>query len=116
PVRDLKVTEDDSHFFVFFRIVTPHVEVALGAVWGRAPGPLEPRMLIGRVIDDEFRKNLQATPVRGINELAKIFEVAVFWVNAFVIGDVVAVVLQWRRIKWQQPNAGDAQIFEVVEL
>src|SRR5207248_2408 len=33
-----------------------------------------------------------------------------------IIGDVVAVVAQWRRIKRQQPNGRDAKLLEILEL
>jgi hypothetical protein len=33
-----------------------------------------------------------------------------------IISYVVAVVLERRRIKWQEPDCGDAEIFQILEL
>jgi len=33
-----------------------------------------------------------------------------------IIGDVVAIVTQGRRIKWQKPNRGDTEFLEIIEL
>ena len=36
--------------------------------------------------------------------------------NAGVVGDVVTVVLQWRRVERKQPDRSDAEILQVVEF
>ena len=46
----------------------------------------------------------------------EIVELSVLRMDARVVGDVVAVVLQRRRIKRQQPDRGDPQILKVIEL
>ncbi len=73
-------------------------------------------MLVGRVVDDQLGDDLQAPPVRFLDELAEVLERAVVGMDVGVIGDVVAVVAQWRRIEGQQPDGVDAQLLDVVEL
>src|SRR5271154_6756633 len=77
---------------------------------------LKPAMLIRGVIDYKLDEHLHAALVSGVEELLKVLERAVARVNICVIGDVVAVVSQWRRIKWEQPDTGDAEILKIVEL
>ena len=55
PVRRLEVLEDDPRVAVLLGRVAPDVEVALGAARRRAAGPLEPGMLVGRVVDAPAR-------------------------------------------------------------
>ena len=54
--------------------------------------------------------------VRLADELAELLARAVAGVDAVVVGDVVAVVAQGRRVERQEPEAGDPQVLEVVEL
>src|SRR5262249_12401262 len=51
-----------------------------------------------------------------VQEVLKIFKPAVLWMNVGVVGDVVAVVFERRRVKWEQPNGCHAQVFEVIQL
>jgi len=53
---------------------------------------------------------------RGSHEGPEIGHVAVSGVDVLVVGDVVAVIAQRRGIERQQPQRGDAEILEVVEL
>ena len=73
-------------------------------------------MLIGRVIDNQFRDHPDLPAVRLIDKIAHIVDRAVAWIDAGVIGDVVAVVPQRRRIKRKQPDRGHPQFLEIVEL
>src|SRR5438093_10147434 len=51
-----------------------------------------------------------------VEKRAEIVERSVVRINVEIIGDVVAVVAQWRRIKRQQPNGRDAKLVEIIEL
>ena len=73
-------------------------------------------MLIGGVIDDQLDHHLQAAVMGRIEKLPEIVHGAVVGVHAEVVGDIVAVVAQRRREKREQPQAGDAQVLQVVEL
>ena len=54
--------------------------------------------------------------VRGADERLEVVERAVARMDVPVVGDVVAVVAQRRREERQQPQAGDAEPLQVVEL
>ena len=81
-----------------------------------APGPLEPGMLVGGVVDGEFDHHPNAAGVGGLDEVAEVVEGAVGRVVGAVVGDVVAVVLERLRVERQQPERGDAEVGDVVEL
>ena len=59
---------------------------------------------------------LQAALVRGLQERLEIVQRAVARVDVDVVGDVVPVVFERRRKERQQPETGDAQALQVVEL
>ena len=54
--------------------------------------------------------------MRGGEKGLKILHRAVAGMDVHVIGDVVAVVAQRRGKKRQQPQAGDAQVLQIIEL
>ena len=60
--------------------------------------------------------HLHAALVRRVEEAPEVVQRAVARVDADVVGDVVAVVAQRRGEERQQPEAGDAEVLEVVEL
>ena len=116
PVRGLEVLEDDPRLAVLVGIVAPDVEVAPRAAARGAAGPLEPRMLVRGVVADQLGDHPQPAPVRLADELAHVAQRAVVGVDAEVVGDVVAVVLERRRIERQHPDRRDAEVAQVVEL
>ena len=72
-------------------------------------------MLVGGVVDDEFDEDLHVALVGGREEELEVFDGAVARVDGGVVGDVVAVVAEGRGIEGEKPEAGDAEILEVVE-
>ena len=116
PVGPLEVAEDDARVAVARRLVAPHVPVAIPAAARRAAGPLEPRVLVGGVVQHELGDDAQVAAVRLVEEAAELAEVAVRGIDAAVVGDVVALVAQRRRVEGQQPDRRDAEVLEVVEL
>src|SRR5690606_9175605 len=58
---------------------------------------------------------LQSALVRGGQKGVEVLHRAVVGVHVEVVGDVVAVVAQRRREKRQEPDAGDAEILDVIE-
>ena len=54
--------------------------------------------------------------VRGVEERAEVLDRAVRRVDLLVRRDVVAVVLERRRIERQQPDRVGAELLDVVEL
>jgi hypothetical protein len=116
PVRRLEVLEDDARVAVAVRGLTPRVEVAVRAPGRRHPGPLEPRVLVGGVGEHELGDDLDPPRVRTAQHRAEVAQGAVGLVHLAVVGDVVAVVAQRRGVERQQPQRGDAELLEVVEL
>ncbi len=116
PVGLLGVDEDDPRLLVPPGVVAPDVELALGRPRRREPRSLEPLVLIGGVIDDELDEHAEAALVRRREEALEIVDRAVARMDRGVIGDVVAVVAQRGREAGQQPQAGDPEPLQVVEL
>ena len=77
PVRRLVVLEDHPHAGIAVGGVAPHVEVPPPAARRRASGPLEPRVLVGGVVEDELGDHPQAAPVGLAEEAPERLEVAV---------------------------------------
>ena len=116
PVRLLGVREDDRHALILLVGVAPDVELARRRSRGRLPRRLKPRVLIGRVIDDELGDDPDLAPVRFLDEAIEVVQCSVGGVDVLVVGDVVAVVLERRRIEGQQPERIDAEPLEIREL
>ena len=81
-----------------------------------APRLLEPRILIGRVIDHEFGDHAQIPVMRGVEKRSEIVERAEIRIYVKIIGNVVAVVAHRRRIKRQQPDRRDAKFVQIIQL
>src|SRR5439155_24202895 len=110
PVGSFEIFENDSGVLVFFRRFAPDIKVFVSEVVtvagivhrGRggsdsAPRLLEPRILIGRVIDYEFGDDSQIAFMGGVEKRAEIIERAEIRIYVKVIGNFVAVVahLSW---------------------
>src|SRR6266436_2340351 len=68
------------------------------------------------MIDHQFRDHTQIALMRRIKKCAEISERAEVWVDVEIIGDVVAIVAQRRRIKRQEPNGCYAELLQIIEL
>src|ERR1700722_5097272 len=77
---------------------------------------LEPLVLIRGVIDHQFDQNLHAAFVGGIQELLEIVKSAVAGMDVLIVRYVVAVVAQRRWEEGKQPDAGDTEILQIIEL
>src|SRR5471030_849618 len=73
-------------------------------------------MLIGGVVDDQLGDDAKPSTVSVPQKIAEVVHGAVTRIHGRVVGDVVAVVPQRRRIEGKQPDRGDAEVLEVVEL
>ncbi len=116
PVGDLHVLEDDARVLVFLRRVAPDVKIAPAAAGLGAARALKPRMLVGRVVQHQFGDDAQPAPVRLAQKGFEIAQRAVHRMHVAIIGDVVAVVLERRRIKRQQPDRRHAEVLDVIQL
>ena len=76
----------------------------------------EPRMPVGRVVRDEVEQHADAAPVSLGDEPVDVLERAELRMDAGVVGDVIAPVDVRRGGDWVEPDSGDAQPLEVVEL
>ena len=68
------------------------------------------------MIDHQLRDDAQTARVRRIEKRLKILQRSVARMHVEIIRDVVTVIAQRRRIKRQQPDRGDAELVEIVEL
>ncbi len=116
PVRWLEVLEDDAGVPAFLGRVAPHVELTPAAARLGQAGPLEPRMLVRGVVEDQLSDDPEAAVVRLPQEHLETAHRAVDGADPGVVGDVVAVVLHRRGIEGEEPEDSDPEVLEIVEL
>jgi hypothetical protein len=116
PVGLFGVGEDDASVFEELVGLRPHIELAFGRAGRCVARGLKPRVLIAGVVDDQLDHHLHAAQVSGVENLFEIVQRAIAGVDVDVIGDVVAIIAQRRREEWQQPDAGDAEVLQIIEL
>ena len=80
------------------------------------PRGLEPRVLHRGVVGHQVGDHPHAAVVRGAQELDDVAEGAQPRVDGVEVADVVAVVLQRARVERHQPDAGHAEVGQVVDL
>jgi hypothetical protein len=68
------------------------------------------------VVDDELDHDLDVAGMGLVEELLEVVEGAVLGVDGGVVCDVVAVVAERRGEEGEEPEAGDSEFLEVVEL
>src|SRR6266404_4732564 len=54
--------------------------------------------------------------MRRIEKCSEIVERPKVWINVEIIGDVVSVIPQRRRIEGEEPNGGNAELLEIIQL
>ena len=94
---------------------TPPVPVALRVVGGGRRLD-EPRVLVGRVVDDEVHDELHAARVQPLQQLVEVVERAEERVDRPIVADVVAVVVVRGGVDGREPDHVDAESLEVVEV
>ena len=107
PVGEFGVYENDACPAITRICVTPHIPVT-ARVDARAARLLEPRMLIGGVVQHHFDDHPDAALVGSFQKCFEVVQRAVTGMNRSVIGDVVSIVPQGRREKRHQPDGSDA--------
>ena len=70
PVRALGVDENDARIAIPLIGIAPDIEVALGRSRRRRPRALEPRMLIGRVVEHELDDHVESALVRRMRGMS----------------------------------------------
>ena len=92
----------------------PDVVVAV-PVGRAAPGRLEPGVPVRGVVDDQVRDHPDAAVMGGPEELDEVGHRAEARVDPEQVGHVVPVVTVGCRVERHQPQAGDAELGEVVD-
>ena len=101
PVLLLGVGEDDPRARIFLVGIAPHIPVARARLRIAAAGALEPLVLVGSMIDDEFGDDPQA-PLLGFDDkAAEILHGPEIGIDRAIIGDVIAVIAAGRGIERQ---------------
>ena len=73
-------------------------------------------MLIAGVIDHQLGDDPNPAAMRLAQKRLEVGERTVVRMDRRVVGDVVSVIAQRRRIEGQQPENVDAQVLKIVEL
>ncbi len=101
PVGLFGVEEDDPRAVVLLIVIRPHIKVARRRTGLGLARPLEPRVLIRGVVDDQLGDHPQTPLVRLGDKALGVGHGPVVAVYAAVFGNVVTVIATWRRIEWQ---------------
>jgi hypothetical protein len=116
PVRGLALGEEDPGPGETIGGVAPDVDAVPGAPRRGPSRPFEPGMLVGGVVEDELGDDAEPAPVGLADEAPQVGGRPVVGVDAAEVGDVVAAVAQGRGVERQEPQGGDAEVGQVVEL
>src|SRR5438034_1486938 len=73
-------------------------------------------MLIRGVVDDQLGDDPQIAAMCFSHEVLEIRHPSIGRIDVLVIGDVIAVVAQRRGIEGQQPQRGNTEILQIIEL
>jgi hypothetical protein len=68
------------------------------------------------MIEDQLCYDPQATPVSLLKKNPEVLQGPIVGVNVGIVRDVVAIILQWGRIKGKQPQSGDTEILKIIQL
>src|SRR4030095_15147345 len=116
PIGKLEILKDDPRVAIFLLSVAPNIKVALAAAGLGLARTLKPRVLIRGVIDDQLADDVETTSMSFPQKDFKILHGAVIRVDIGVIGNVVAIISQWRRIKGEEPDGRHAEVAKIIEL
>src|SRR2546421_9701439 len=96
PVRGFEIFEDHASFLVLVGGVAPDVKIAPTASGLSTARALEPRMLVGSVIQNYFGDDLESAAMSLFQERLKFTQRAVRRMDIGVIGNIIAVVTPGR--------------------
>ena len=116
PVRGLEILEYDPCVLVFFRGIAPDIKIPPGEPGFGLSRFLEPWMLVRGMVQDKLGNDPDASFVGFSHELLEIPQHAVRGMHIEIIGDIVAVVPERRRIKGKKPDGSDSEVFEIIEF
>jgi len=116
PVRFLGIDKDYPGFGELLVGVAPDIKIAQGRPGLCLARALKPWVLIGSMVDNEFGDDPQIAAVSLADKRLEVGHPPIGRVDVLVVRDVVPVVAQRRGIERQQPQRGDAEILQIVEL
>jgi hypothetical protein len=116
PIAYFIILEDDSRLAVFSRVVGPYIVIAPGISGSRAARFLKPDMLIAGVIEHQLGDHAQPNLMRGVQKLFEIIQGPVGRIYGEIVGYIISIVPERRRIERQEPDRGNAKIFEIIQL
>ena len=73
-------------------------------------------MLIGGMVDNQLGNNFQTTLMRFIEKCSKVVDRTVIGIDIHIIGNIIPIVSQRRRIKRQQPDRRNTKTFKIGQL
>src|SRR3954451_13736790 len=88
PVRFLSIGENDARAEIALVGVAPDVPVACRGSRRASAGALEPAMLVGSVVDNQFGDDSEPTPLRFRHEAAKVLHGTEVRIDRAIVGDV----------------------------
>src|SRR5688572_17079648 len=94
PVRGFEILKNNTDLCILMRIIRPHIVISFRRIFGCQPRALKPGMLIGSMIDDQFGDHFQPATVCFLKQTLEFFNVTIRWINAVVVGYVVAIIAQ----------------------
>ena len=115
PVGGLRIQKDDPGAFIGLVGIAPDIEVARCGTGLCVAGPLEPGVLVGRVVDHEFGDDPEPPAMRLLDELAEVAHRPVGGVDPPVVGNVIAVVAQRRRVERQDPDRCRTKFLDIIQ-
>ena len=95
------------------RVPAYFLSVSLQTYQSRA---LEPGVPVGGMVDHELGDHLQLSALGFLHETAEVLHGTEIGIDLAILGNVVAVVAARRGVERQQPERGDAEILQIVEL
>jgi len=116
PVRWFEILEDDPRLLIPIPGIAPNVEIAPSASRFGASGPLEPGMLIRRVVYYKFGDYPQTSAMGLAEENLEIAESSVRRVDAGIVADIISIVAQRRRAEGEKPDGRYTEILKVVKF
>ncbi|MNI03048.1 hypothetical protein D3C73_559410 [compost metagenome] len=116
PVRLFRIEKDDPGFGEFLVSIGPDIEIPFRRTRRRMSRPLEPGMLIRRVVDDELDDDPDSALVCGFDKRTKILHRAIVGADIAVVCDVITIVAARRGKEGQEPDRISAERGDVIEL
>src|ERR1700722_3559542 len=94
PVGLFNVLKDNAGVVILGGGIAPDVKVAPAASWLGPARALKPRMLVGSVVENQFRDDPQSAAMRFAQKRLEVRERSVMGMDRAIVRYVVTVVLE----------------------